>query len=127
MSNNGILQFITSPFSNQQSKMGRNIQPSHVTTKDYAKNEACPSDIGLNQALCWDTRRKPVTGHSQQECYGFPCSWCQAMYKHAQNPNREHKLSNLLFIKNHFYFYVKGSILLLNQNRNRFSFFFLLL
>lgn len=110
--------------TNRQSKIGRNIQPSHSTTKYNPKKEARPTEIGLNGALCWDTRRKPLTGSSQLECYRFPRSWSQATYKHAQTTNPQHKLSSLLLFKSHFYFDVKGSMLLLNQDRNRFSFYY---
>lgn len=114
------LLFVT----NRQSKMGTNIHPSHSTTQHNPKKYAHLTEIGLNRALCWDTRRKPVTGSSQLAGYGFPRSWSQARYKHAQTTNPEHKLSNLLLLKSPFYFYLKGSILLLNQDRNRFSFYY---
>lgn len=117
-----ILQFTASPLllTNRQPLLGRNLhQSSHSSAKYNPKKEAQPTEIGLNRALCWDTRRKPITGSSQLECRGFPHSQSPAAFKYALTTNPEHKLSNLILLKGPFCF-VKRSILLLKQDKQIF-------
>lgn len=101
-----VLQFTEIPFllTNRQVLLDGNIhQSSHSSTKYNPKKEARPTKSGLNRALHWDTRRKPISRSSQLECHGFLHSVSSSV-QYALTTNPEHKLSNLILLKGPFCF-----------------------